>query len=342
MFVGCLWAVCGLFVGCLWAVWGKVTVMSLRCFQIGGDGVLIQSPGELNDEFVSSDFDWLDLEDDKSSEIRKLLTSLGIDDRIIDECLHKHSYSRFLHVRNCIFFELPFVAEANDDFEAYMSLVYDPRCVVTIRGQHATLLDDVLGRQISLASSDHVLLLYVILEAVMKANVESSLKLRERIDELVADVDDPSKSVEATEILPLKRQLFRYMSIFDDQMYCLSFLSQADLPAFQNKGVRERYRDLIKSIDHVLRMMNRLERRLEYVQQFCTLTLQEKTNSRMKILTVFSAIFLPLSLIAGIYGMNFHEMPVLTAPFAYQICLANMGVIAGVMLLFFYWRGWFS
>ncbi|MCP4190123.1 MAG: hypothetical protein GY768_05790 [Planctomycetaceae bacterium] len=316
--------------------------MSLRCFQIGGDGVLIQSPGELNDEFVSSDFDWLDLEDDKSSEIRKLLTSLGIDDRIIDECLHKHSYSRFLHVRNCIFFELPFVAEANDDFEAYMSLVYDPRCVVTIRGQHATLLDDVLGRQISLASSDHVLLLYVILEAVMKANVESSLKLRERIDELVADVDDPSKSVEATEILPLKRQLFRYMSIFDDQMYCLSFLSQADLPAFQNKGVRERYRDLIKSIDHVLRMMNRLERRLEYVQQFCTLTLQEKTNSRMKILTVFSAIFLPLSLIAGIYGMNFHEMPVLTAPFAYQICLANMGVIAGVMLLFFYWRGWFS
>jgi magnesium transporter len=57
-------------------------------------------------------------------------------------------------------------------------------------------------------------------------------------------------------------------------------------------------------------------------------------------LTIFSAIILPLSLIAGIYGMNFENMPELRTRYGYYITIASMFLVA-VGLLFYFWRkGW--
>jgi magnesium transporter len=71
------------------------------------------------------------------------------------------------------------------------------------------------------------------------------------------------------------------------------------------------------------------------------LLLQDKTNNRLRILTIISAIFMPLTLIAGIYGMNFENMPELSESYAYFIVLIGMGVFAIAMLVFFIWKGWF-
>jgi magnesium transporter len=65
-----------------------------------------------------------------------------------------------------------------------------------------------------------------------------------------------------------------------------------------------------------------------------------KTNEVMRILTVFSAFFLPLTFIVGIYGMNFRWMPELTSPMGYPLALLGM---AGVSLGIFVWfrrKGW--
>jgi magnesium transporter len=62
----------------------------------------------------------------------------------------------------------------------------------------------------------------------------------------------------------------------------------------------------------------------------------------LRVLTVISAIFLPLTLLAGIYGMNFQHMPELDDPYSYYVILGLMFVIALGMLLFFYRRGWFK
>jgi magnesium transporter len=61
----------------------------------------------------------------------------------------------------------------------------------------------------------------------------------------------------------------------------------------------------------------------------------------MKILAVISAIFIPLTFIAGIYGMNFEFMPELTQPWGYPIVLGFMGSIALTMFIFFKIRHWF-
>ena len=70
------------------------------------------------------------------------------------------------------------------------------------------------------------------------------------------------------------------------------------------------------------------------------LDVEQTTNQRLRVLTIISAIFLPLTLIAGIYGMNFQNMPELDESYAYFAVLAAMGAFAGGLLFWFWWKGW--
>lgn len=70
--------------------------------------------------------------------------------------------------------------------------------------------------------------------------------------------------------------------------------------------------------------------------------LNDRLNSRLTVLTMFSTLLLPLTVIAGIYGMNFQHMPELRQPWAYPAVLAGMAAILAGGVLLFRWRGWFG
>jgi magnesium transporter len=65
-----------------------------------------------------------------------------------------------------------------------------------------------------------------------------------------------------------------------------------------------------------------------------------KTNDIIKFLTIFSAIWLPLSFIAGVYGMNFENMPELKTRFGYFAVLGVMILVTVSLLFYFYHKGW--
>jgi magnesium transporter len=66
----------------------------------------------------------------------------------------------------------------------------------------------------------------------------------------------------------------------------------------------------------------------------------QRLNQVMKVLTVISTLFIPLTFIASIYGMNFKYMPELDRPWAYPIVLSVMAATAAGMLVFFKKQGW--
>jgi magnesium transporter len=69
-------------------------------------------------------------------------------------------------------------------------------------------------------------------------------------------------------------------------------------------------------------------------------SLSQKMNETMKVLSIVATIFIPLTFIAGIYGMNFENMPELRNPSGYFYTLGAMGVIFILMLGFFRWKRW--
>ena len=68
--------------------------------------------------------------------------------------------------------------------------------------------------------------------------------------------------------------------------------------------------------------------------------LSNRMNEVMKVLTIIATIFIPLTFIAGIYGMNFEKMPELKWRYGYPLGLAAMALVAILMLLFFRRKGW--
>ena len=65
-----------------------------------------------------------------------------------------------------------------------------------------------------------------------------------------------------------------------------------------------------------------------------------RQNEVMKVLTIMASIFIPLTFMAGIYGMNFENMPELHSKWAYPMLLAAMVVVAVGMVLYFRRKGW--
>jgi magnesium transporter len=100
------------------------------------------------------------------------------------------------------------------------------------------------------------------------------------------------------------------------------------------------YQEMRDTADAYLFYVDQLVDEVNQLLQIQLSMSTNKTNEVMRILTVFSAFFLPLTFIVGIYGMNFHHMPELTSPLGYPVTLLSM---AGVSLAIFLWfrrKGW--
>jgi putative solute:sodium symporter small subunit len=98
-----------------------------------------------------------------------------------------------------------------------------------------------------------------------------------------------------------------------------------------------RSRDVLEHIERVVHHVRRLEQSAETAVQMHFSAQSHRANDIMRTLTALTAIFLPLNLIAGIFGMNFHAMPLLDLPWGFWWAMGSMALIAVVSLLYF-WR----
>lgn len=91
---------------------------------------------------------------------------------------------------------------------------------------------------------------------------------------------------------------------------------------------------------HSISNLDSLKEELNVILEIYLTRISMKLNEVMKVLTLISTIFIPLTFIAGIYGMNFRYMPELEVKYAYPITLTAMVALALSMVSFFKWKKW--
>ncbi len=113
----------------------------------------------------------------------------------------------------------------------------------------------------------------------------------------------------------------------------------AETPAGQRERdlLLVRSRDLLEHIERVVHHVRRLEQSVETVVQIHFNAQSKRTNDIMRTLTVLTAIFLPLNLIAGIFGMNFDAIPLIHSDSGFWWAMGTMGLTALSLALLF-WR----
>ena len=133
--------------------------------------------------------------------------------------------------------------------------------------------------------------------------------------------------------------MLRLRRISVKQMDILHRMSRGEF-ALIPADMRPFYRDVY---DHLVRVVDLSENYRDLISgslEAYLSVVSNRLNEIMKVLTIFSAIMLPLTFIAGIYGMNFDNMPELHSRYGYFAVLLIMIAVAVGMLLFFKGRGW--
>lgn len=102
-----------------------------------------------------------------------------------------------------------------------------------------------------------------------------------------------------------------------------------------------RFNDLVEHVQRVIKFAIDQKHEAEALVQMHFSAVAHRTNEIMRVLTVFSAIFLPLGLVAGIFGMNFEYMPELKMRYAYFFVLGGMVALAVILLIIFRIKRWF-
>jgi Mg2+ and Co2+ transporter CorA len=169
-------------------------------------------------------------------------------------------------------------------------------------------------------------------------------RLRDRIVELSEMMDQDAKSVSLAEIVSHKDSLLRLGSIAEEQHEFLQKMADGDdvtaVIDFDTSLLKAYLKVLLATAGATERTALRLEKRVAHLRAAYDATQQDAINKRLALLTILSAIFLPLTLMAGIWGMNFTNMPELQRHNAYYFALGAMAAVALTLITVFWNLGW--
>ncbi|HEU6436294.1 MAG TPA: CorA family divalent cation transporter [Nitratidesulfovibrio sp.] len=287
---------------------------------------------------------WQDIATPARDDLGRFLAPYDLPDDVTEACLAPRRYPEVSVFPSGIMVHLPTRQDWNAHHGRYLTVLCLPGRMITLHDEDIPLLDKLVqmirSGNAPVEASVQALLIFL-LDACIDANVHFYMEARSRVEQLAELLDDTPDAVTPDDILPLKRAITRLSIQFEDQFYCLATLQTLQATALPLTSQREGLRDIMDNQNHLARSQARLEMRLRDLYQFYLLLLQRNTDHRIRVLTVLTAVCMPLTVIAGVYGMNFRHMPELDWDYGYYVALGGMLAVAGGMMWFFHKRGWF-
>ena len=322
--------------------------MNIYCYRIENNGNLTLLPGDdwLRHSAESEDPIWVHLEGQNPGEFRQALAPLEIDDLLLGMIENRDSFgARIIPWDQALLLVLPELGAKSQTTSTYTAVLTLEGLLITMVESETQGLDEFLtymNKGIRLHRPTTSALLCAQLLFGNDLRVQRALALRNRVTALMETLDSDPEDVTAGDILDLRSEIRAMDADAEEQMYCIELMGPIESHTFSIRGIEDYYQALLTNARYLDRFTNRLDERVKDLHSQFTLFVQEKTNRKLAVLTMISAIFLPLTLLAGIYGMNFTHMPELGWEFGYPVILLTMAAIAGGSVWIFKRRDWFD
>jgi magnesium transporter len=290
---------------------------------------------------------WVDMEAPTEADERVLLDVFKFHPLTVEDCRENRHYPKVEEFEGYLYFIVHGVT-ADISPERFNTIELDGflgrNYVITCHHEMFRSIDNVkqLLRTTPVACQrGTAFLLHQILDQVVDYYSPVLDDFDDRIDKLEDDIftlKRPNNMI-LSEIMDLKRSVLRLRRISVKQMDILQRMSRGEF-ALITEEMRPFYRDVY---DHLVRVVDLAENYRDLISgslEAYLSVVSNRLNEIMKVLTIFSAIMLPLTFIAGVYGMNFDNMPELHSRYGYYGVWIIMVAVAVAMLLFFKRRGW--
>lgn len=230
-----------------------------------------------------------------------------------------------------------------------VSIYLKNNAVVTFQEYDTELLDGVIKRlheargRIRGEGADY--LAYAVLDAVVDSYFPLLEKYGDEVEELEDRLIQQADARTLDDIYTLRRRFLEMRRSVWPMREMLGSLYRGDSPLIRPSS-QVFFRDCY---DHTVQVIDLMENYRELTSNLMDVylsTVSNRLNEIMKVLTIISVIFIPLTFVAGVYGMNFnpqsspYNMPELLSYYGYPLCLAGMVVIAMIQLMYFRSKGW--
>lgn len=265
---------------------------------------------------------------------------------VLEDILNTHQRPKFEEFENYLYIVFKAIALQNSDASVeyeQISLLLLNNIVFTFKEKPDTILDPIINRlnipQSHIRTQGGDYLAYVIMDTI----IDEYFALQDSYDELIETVEDelltnPTHRTLAA-IQKIKRELIYLRRSISPLRELLAAIHRSESPLL-NQRTQQDFTDVY---DHAIRIIEALESYRDLISGMLDIylsSISNKMNETMKILTVFSTLFIPLTFIAGVYGMNFEYMPELKWKWGYPALWAIFIAISAVLLMFFRKRKW--
>jgi magnesium transporter len=272
--------------------------------------------------------------------------AFNIHPLVLEDILNTHQRPKLEEYDDYLYCVLKGISSAENDFAVeyeQISILILNDFVFTFKEKQDQLFEPVKRRLRSskghFRSQGADYLAYVILDTI----VDSYFTLQDSLDDIVDSVEEdlitnPTAETLAT-IQGVKRELIFIRRSISPLREMLNAILRSESPLIEGKTLIY-FRDIS---DHVLRISESLESSRDMVSGLLDIyitSISNKMNEIMKVLTVFASIFIPLTFIAGIYGMNFEYMPELKWRWAYPTLWGGFVIIPIILLVYFKKKKW--
>jgi magnesium transporter len=291
---------------------------------------------------------WLQINGLKNTElIKELGKYYDIHHLILEDILNTNQRPKIEIFDNYIFTVLNilnFDKENNKIISEQISLILGKNFVISFLENENSIFDllktRIKNKKSILRNSEVDFLFYAILDTIIDNYFVLLENFNDKLEEFDEQLISEPKSDILKKIYNLKREiLFLRKSVWPLRELILKI--EKSNTSFIRKKTYFYFRDLY---DHVIHIIDIIEINRDLLSGMLDLylsTINNKMNEVMKVLTIIATIFIPLTFIAGVYGMNFENMPELTWGFGYYGIMLFMFLIASFMLYFFKRKKWF-
>lgn len=275
--------------------------------------------------------------------IRGLGELFGLHRLALEDVLNVHHHPKVEEYEGYVFVVLRMLEPGTAVHTEQLSMFIGKRLVVTFQERPGDCLDSIRKRiregrgRVRNMGADY--LGYYLIDAVIDAYYPCLDEFSERMEALEEHVLARPDPQAASEIHVLKRNLLALRRALAPLREALNSLIR-DESELLSETTRIHLRDCY---DHLIQLLDIIELHREIVGGLLEVYLtavSNRTNDIMKVLTIIATVFIPLGFLAGVYGMNFENMPELKWYWGYPAVLfLALGVAVGELLLF--WKkGW--
>lgn len=285
----------------------------------------------------------------EAERLRGLLEAYRVHPLVWDDIMNTNQSPKVEDFGDYLFITARLLTRAPEDsperFEMlHFAMILTDRVLLSFQEAPAPLVFDpvrtrlIEGRGL-LRSRGPDYLAWALLDAALDHYIRALDDLGDEVSALDERLTLPGSSVGLDEIHALRaRTSFLYRAIRPMREVAVS-LQRSESPLV-TPGVHPFIRDLYDHAWHAIEAADHLREAAAAIREYHQALLGQRLNEVMKALTAISTVFLPLSFLAGVYGMNFDFMPELHQPWAYPALWAVFFVIGCAMTLYFRGRRW--